>query len=115
MNGRSQMQGGKNWILPKEINENRFFRDSHWLEIWKNPLFPGPIGGSVAIDSVHIVQGFRVHFGSGMTHEKESGSEINRSGSTPQILHIQPRIFNEYLAIFYLTASHISPGYSFSK
>jgi hypothetical protein len=22
---RSQMQGGKNWILPKEINANRFF------------------------------------------------------------------------------------------
>jgi hypothetical protein len=25
MNGRFQMQGGKNWILPKEMNENRFF------------------------------------------------------------------------------------------
>jgi hypothetical protein len=25
MNGRSQMQGGKNWILPKEIKVNRFF------------------------------------------------------------------------------------------
>ncbi len=25
MNGRSQMKGGKNWILPKEINANRFF------------------------------------------------------------------------------------------
>jgi hypothetical protein len=25
MNGRSQMQGGKNWVLPKEINANRFF------------------------------------------------------------------------------------------
>jgi hypothetical protein len=25
MNGRSQMQGGKNWILPKEIDANRFF------------------------------------------------------------------------------------------
>jgi hypothetical protein len=25
MNGRFQMQGGKNWILPKEINANRFF------------------------------------------------------------------------------------------
>jgi hypothetical protein len=24
MNGRFQMQGGKNWILPKEINANRF-------------------------------------------------------------------------------------------
>ncbi len=28
MNGRSQMQGGKNWILPKEANANRFFRES---------------------------------------------------------------------------------------
>jgi hypothetical protein len=36
MNGRSQMQGGKNWILPKEINANGFFCDSHCLEIWKN-------------------------------------------------------------------------------
>ncbi len=25
MNGRSQMQGGKNWILSKEINANWFF------------------------------------------------------------------------------------------
>jgi hypothetical protein len=25
MSGRFQMQGGKNWILPKEINANRFF------------------------------------------------------------------------------------------
>jgi hypothetical protein len=29
MNGRSQMQGGKNWILLKELNANRFFWDSH--------------------------------------------------------------------------------------
>ncbi len=50
MNGSSQMQGGKNWILPKEINANRFFRDSHWLEIWKNYLCPsmGPNGVIVA-------------------------------------------------------------------
>ncbi len=38
MNGRSQMKGGKNWILPKDINANWFFWDSQWLEIWKNPL-----------------------------------------------------------------------------
>jgi hypothetical protein len=46
------MQGGKNWILPKEINANRFFWDSHWLEIWSNNFCPsmGPNGGSVAID-----------------------------------------------------------------
>jgi hypothetical protein len=25
MNGRSQMQRGKNWILSKDINANRFF------------------------------------------------------------------------------------------
>jgi hypothetical protein len=54
MNGRFQMQGGKNWILPKEMNANRFFWDSHWLEIWSNCLFPSmePNGGIVAIDSV---------------------------------------------------------------
>ncbi len=40
MNGRSHMQGGKNLILPKEINANRFFWDSHWLEIWKYMYFP---------------------------------------------------------------------------
>ncbi len=48
------MQGGKNWFLPKEINANRFFWDSHWLEIWSNHFYPsmGPNGGSVAMDSV---------------------------------------------------------------
>ncbi len=54
MNGRFQMQGGKNWFLPKEMNANRFFCDSHWLEIWSNHFYPsmGPNGGSVAMDSV---------------------------------------------------------------
>ncbi len=40
MNQRSQMQGGKNWILTEEINANLFFWDSHWLEIWKIHLCP---------------------------------------------------------------------------
>ncbi len=50
MNGRSQMQGGKNCILPEEINENQFSWDSHWLEIWKNHLCPsmGQNGGRVS-------------------------------------------------------------------
>jgi hypothetical protein len=54
MNGKFQMQGGKNWILPKEILANRFFWDSHWLKIWSNHLLPsmGPNGGNVAMDSV---------------------------------------------------------------
>jgi hypothetical protein len=53
-NGRFQMQGGKNWILPKEIKANWFFWDFHWLEIWSNRFCPsmGPNGGSVAMDSV---------------------------------------------------------------
>jgi hypothetical protein len=53
MNGRFQMQGGKNWFLPKEMNTNRFSCDSHWLEIWSNHFYPsmGPNGGSVAMDS----------------------------------------------------------------
>jgi hypothetical protein len=56
MNGRFQMQGGKNWILPKYINANRFSWDSHWLEIWSNHFCPsiGPNGGSVAMGSVHL-------------------------------------------------------------
>ncbi len=47
------MQGGKNWILPKEMNASRFFCDSYWLEIWKNHLCPsmGLNGGSLAVDS----------------------------------------------------------------
>ena len=55
MNGRFQMQGGKNWFLPKEMNANRFFWDSHWLEMWSNHFYPsmGPNGGSVAMDSDH--------------------------------------------------------------
>jgi hypothetical protein len=32
--GRFQIQGGENWILPQKINANRFFWDSHWLEIY---------------------------------------------------------------------------------
>ncbi len=53
MNGRFQMQVGKNWILPKEMNANRFYWDSHWLEIWSYHFCPsmGPNGGSVAMDS----------------------------------------------------------------
>jgi hypothetical protein len=53
MNGRFQMQGGKNRILPKYINANRFFWDSHWLEIWSNHFCPsmGLNGVSVATDS----------------------------------------------------------------
>jgi hypothetical protein len=53
MNGKSQMQGGKSWILPKKVNANQFFRDTYWLETWKNPLFTsmGPNGGSLAMDS----------------------------------------------------------------
>jgi hypothetical protein len=52
MNGRFHMQGGKNWILPKYINANRFSWDSHWLEIWSNHFCPsmGPNGGIVAMD-----------------------------------------------------------------
>jgi hypothetical protein len=52
MDGRFQMQGGKNWILPKEMNANRFFCDSHWAS-WSNNLFPsmGPNGEIVAMDS----------------------------------------------------------------
>jgi hypothetical protein len=49
-----QMQGGQNWILLKETIADRFFLDSHWLEIWKNHFCPmGPNGGSVAMDSAH--------------------------------------------------------------
>jgi hypothetical protein len=53
MNGRFQMQRGKNWILPKDINVNRFFWNSHWLKIWTNHFCPsmGPNGGSVAMES----------------------------------------------------------------
>ncbi len=59
MNGRFQMQGGKNWILPKQINANRFFWDSHWLEIWSNHFCPsmGLNGGTVAMDSEGRDQG----------------------------------------------------------
>ncbi len=51
MNGRFQMQGVKNWILPKEINANRFFWNSHRLRIWSNHFCPsmGPNGRSVAM------------------------------------------------------------------
>ncbi len=61
MNGRFQMQGGKNWFLPKEMNANQFFWDSHWLEIWSNHFYPsmGPNGGSVTMDSDDRSTGLR--------------------------------------------------------
>jgi hypothetical protein len=49
MNERFQMQGGKNWILLKKINANRFFfRASHCLEILKTTDVPlwNRIGGA---------------------------------------------------------------------
>jgi len=45
----TEIQGGKNWILPKEINANRFFWHFNWLEIW-NPSMALK-GGSVAMGS----------------------------------------------------------------
>jgi hypothetical protein len=74
MNGIFQMQGGKNWILPKKITSNRFFWDSHWLEIWSNHFCPsmGQNGGSVAMDSV--------------------GSALWLSGSFPVINNISKRV-----------------------
>ncbi len=55
------MQGGKNWILPIEMNANRFFWDSHWLKIWPNHFCPsmGPNGESLAMDSAQ--QGGKQH------------------------------------------------------
>jgi hypothetical protein len=59
------MQGGKNWFLPKEMNANRFFWDSHWLEIWSNHFYPsmGPNGGSVAMDSEDFCPNYLQEFG----------------------------------------------------
>jgi hypothetical protein len=56
MNGRTQMQGGKNLIFPEDIDANRFFRASPWLEIWKKHFCPSmePNGGRVAMDSVYL-------------------------------------------------------------
>ncbi len=45
MNRRSETQGGKNWILPNEINANR---SSETLTGWKS----GPNEGSVTMDFV---------------------------------------------------------------
>jgi hypothetical protein len=65
MNGRFQMQGGKNRFLQKEMNANRFFWDSHRLEIWSNHFYPsmGPNGGSVAMDSVDRIPPFPLMLG----------------------------------------------------
>ncbi len=56
MNSWSQIVGGLNRLLPKEIIANRFFWDSRWLESWSNHFCPsmGPNGGSVAMDSVLV-------------------------------------------------------------
>jgi hypothetical protein len=62
MNGIFQMQGGKNWIFPIEMNANQFFWDSHWLKIWPNHfcLSMGPNGGSVAMDPVDLECTFHI-------------------------------------------------------
>ncbi len=46
----------------REVNANRFFCDSHWLEIWKNQLCPsmGPNEGSVTMDSGPGVQSLKI-------------------------------------------------------
>jgi hypothetical protein len=41
-----EVQGVKNWILPKEMNANRFFRHSHWLEIWKKQFLRTAVQGA---------------------------------------------------------------------
>jgi hypothetical protein len=59
MNGKSQMQGGKNWILPKNVYVNRFFRDSHWLEIWAricNRLWSPGIDSEKSISSAYVAR-----------------------------------------------------------
>jgi hypothetical protein len=71
------MVGGLNRLLPKEINANRFFWDSHWLEIWSNHFCPsmGPNGGNVAMDSV------RTHIAWKNTYERSSLSLDEESGT----------------------------------
>ncbi len=58
---RSQMQGGKSWILPKEVNANRFFWDSHWLEIWKNNLYPSMRQNGWSVPQCFSVPNNRFH------------------------------------------------------
>jgi hypothetical protein len=76
------MQGGKNWILPKEMKANRFFWESHWLEIWSNHLCPsmGPNGGSVAM----VAMDFQFA-ASGI----ESGFSASQAGTLPKELSRQ--------------------------
>jgi hypothetical protein len=54
MNERSQRQEGKNWILPKETNANRFFRDSHRLEIYR--LYKSVVSSACA--GPEVINGF---------------------------------------------------------
>ncbi len=46
MNGTFQMQGGKSWILPNEMNAHRYWKSGQTTH------FPLSNGGSVAIGSV---------------------------------------------------------------
>jgi len=73
------MQGGKNWILPKYINANRFFWDSHWLEIWSNHLCPsmGPNGGIVAMDSARPFIPFDFSLQSILAYENRHSVEFS--------------------------------------
>ncbi len=71
MNGRSQRQGCQNWILPKEINANRFFWDSRWLEIWKNhfcPTYGTEMGGAWG-NGLKSLQNNELHFAARSTRK----------------------------------------------
>jgi hypothetical protein len=78
------------------MNANRFFWDSHWLEIWSNHFYPsmGPNGGSVAMDS-----GESVNF---MTPSLESPGQW--SNNSPQShsdwidnnIHSPPNSFQQH-------------------
>jgi hypothetical protein len=91
------MQGGKNWLLPKEMNANRFFWDSHWLEIWSNHFYPsmGPNGGSVAMDSGVEVSLVLIQLRE-RTKEATSGVfNVRDRRSTLSLSSVKARIFND--------------------
>ncbi len=83
------MQGGKNWILPKEMNANRFFWDSHCLEIWSNHFCPsmGPNGVSVAMDSAD-----HTHISDTCMYDTREACESVRQSS----LLLPPQYYRKY-------------------
>ncbi len=95
MNRWSQIQGGQSWILPKEINANRFFWDSYWLESGK-PLYGTEWRerGYMNSGKYEGVENVKLTFGQpflALTHQEQNPTDQNQRKEPNHDLVREPR------------------------